>query len=164
MRTHPEHPTAFWLRHAALALAALAALMTPLELVLTKHYTQTAMLVPFALVGLVLLAIAAVLLRPSPPTLRLFQAVMGLLFIGSALGVFFHLRGNLEVALDIDPTLSGLGLFWRVLGGAAPALAPGLLAQVGLLGLLFTFRHPALGGVSTPTPATGGPSSDSRTL
>jgi hypothetical protein len=28
--------------------------------------------------------------------------------------------------------------------GATPLLAPGIMLQLGLVGLLFTFRHPAL--------------------
>ena len=35
-------------------------------------------------------------------------------------------------------------LVWKALRGATPALAPGALAQLGLLGLLYTYRHPAL--------------------
>ncbi len=139
-----EPHTAFVLRHVALALALLAALLTPVELVFAKHYAQPTMLIPFALVLLSVVGILGVLLNPSRQTLRLFRWVMGLLFIGSAIGVFFHLRGNLAVARDIDPTLSGLKLLWEVLTGAAPALAPGLLAQVGLLGLAYTYQHPGL--------------------
>lgn len=160
MRTYPEHPTAFWLRHFALALAALASLMTPLELILVKHYTQSAMLIPFALVALALLAILAVVLKPTPLVIRLFRGVMGLLFVASAIGVFFHLRGNLSVARDIDPTLSGLSLIWGALTGAAPALAPGLLAQVGLLGLAYTFHHPNLAATKTPSFASTRPTLD----
>ena len=144
LRTFSEHPTAFWFRHFALALAVLACLMTPFELIFAKHYTQATMLIPFGLVALSLLCIAAIAFDPSPLRLRLFQAVMLLLFVGSSLGVFFHLKGNLEVALEVDPTLRGLPLIWEVLTGAAPALAPGLLAQVGLLGLAYTYRHPVL--------------------
>jgi hypothetical protein len=35
-------------------------------------------------------------------------------------------------------------LLWKVMSGAAPALAPGAMVQLGLLGLIYTFRHPAL--------------------
>jgi len=118
--------------------------MTPVELIFAKHYTQSAMLIPFVLVTLALATILAVALKPTPLVLRLFQAVMALLFVGSAIGVYFHLRGNLIVARDIDPTLGGFNLIWGMLTGASPALAPGLLAQVGLLGLAYTYRHPNL--------------------
>jgi hypothetical protein len=71
---------------------------------------------------------------------------MLLFLIVGILGVFLHLRGNVEFALERDPSLSGLKLVWKALRGATPALAPGALTQLGLLGLVFTYRHPALAG------------------
>jgi hypothetical protein len=139
-----EHPTTHRLRQFVLLLAALAALLTPLELIFAKHYGEPLMLIPFVLVALTLLAILAVVLWPNANVFRFFQIVMVLLFVGSALGVFFHLRGNLEVVQEVTPDLQGWNLLWKMLSGAAPALAPGLLAQVGLLGFLYTFKHPAL--------------------
>jgi len=72
----------------------------------------------------------------------------GVLVVG-ALGIYFHLRGNVEFALERDPSLTGAGLIWKALRGATPALAPGALAQLGLLGLLFSYKHPAFAGRST---------------
>ena len=34
----------------------------------------------------------------------------------------------------MDPALHGLDLFWSALRGATPALAPGAMAQLGLIG------------------------------
>ena len=127
-----------------MALAGLAALVTVLELVFAQHYQEPVMFIPFGLVALTLLALTTVALRPTTRFLRLFQGVMALLFVGSVLGVFFHLQGNLEVVQEVNPDLSGFALVWKVLTGAAPAFAPALLAFVGLLGLLFTYRHPGL--------------------
>jgi hypothetical protein len=62
------------------------------------------------------------------------------------LGVYLHYRGNVEFALERYPTLGGFKLMWKALRGATPALAPGALAQLGLLGLLYTYRHPAVDG------------------
>jgi hypothetical protein len=66
------------------------------------------------------------------------------------LGLYYHYHGNVEFALERNPSLRGTGLIWKALRGATPALAPGALAQLGLLGLLFCYRHPALAGVSAP--------------
>lgn len=125
-----------------MAVAAFATLVTPVELVLSKHYGDPAQFIPFVMVALTLLAIILVYHTPSAKLLRLFRGLMGLLFVVSVVGVFFHLRGNLEVIREIHPETSGGLLVWKVLSGAAPALAPGLLAQVGLLGLIYTYRHP----------------------
>jgi hypothetical protein len=69
--------------------------------------------------------------------------MLAFLVVG-ALGVYLHVSGNVEFALERDPSLTGTGLLWKALRGATPALAPGALAQIGLLGLLYTYRHPAL--------------------
>jgi hypothetical protein len=59
-------------------------------------------------------------------------------------GLIFHYRGNVEFEIERDESLRGLALFWEAIRGATPALAPGALAQLGLVGLAFTYRHPAL--------------------
>jgi hypothetical protein len=40
--------------------------------------------------------------------------------------------------------MKGLELFWEAMKGATPSLAPGVMAQLGLLGLACTYRHPLL--------------------
>jgi len=57
--------------------------------------------------------------------------------------VLLHYRGNVEFERERDPSLSGLALVWEALRGATPSLAPGAMAQLGLLGLAITWRHPA---------------------
>jgi len=52
------------------------------------------------------------------------------------------------------PSMAGLELLVESLTGAMPALAPGTMAQLGLLGLLVCFRHPAL---SAPGPESQEP-------
>jgi hypothetical protein len=64
--------------------------------------------------------------------------------VAGAVGVYLHLDGNYEWALERNSSMRGGELAWEILSGATPALAPGALAQLGLLGLAFTFRHPAL--------------------
>ncbi|MFB3131882.1 MAG: hypothetical protein ACE10K_05095, partial [Rhodothermales bacterium] len=49
-----------------------------------------------------------------------------------------------EFELEMYPTLKGLELFWESIKGATPALAPGTMIQLGLLGWAYTYRHPAL--------------------
>ena len=145
----PEPLIAIRLRQLLWGIALLATLFTPLELIFSKHYQEPSMLIPFAMVGLALVGLLAVWRWPSRQILWLFQGVMGLLFVVSALGVWFHLQGNLEVVREVTPNLAGWPMLWKVLSGAAPALAPGLLAFVGMLGLAFTFQHPAWGHSTT---------------
>jgi hypothetical protein len=69
-----------------------------------------------------------------------------LFFLASAaIGVGLHYSGNLEFQLDIDPSQSRWELFKKVMHAKAPpAIAPGAMAQLGLLGLIYAYRHPAL--------------------
>ena len=50
----------------------------------------------------------------------------------------------------------------RELRGATPALAPGAMVQLGLLGLAFTFRHPVLETLTTETVARSPDSTEPR--
>lgn len=52
-------------------------------------------------------------------------------------------QGNVEFELEMYPDLSGWKLFRDSMMGATPALAPGAMVQIGLVGLAWTFRHPA---------------------
>jgi hypothetical protein len=81
--------------------------------------------------------------------LRVFQVVMALCVVIGAVGVYLHYRGNVEFEVERDASLHGLRLFWEAIRGATPALAPGALAQLGLLGLVYTYRHPVLGPSTT---------------
>lgn len=125
-----------------LVLLGIAGLLA--ELVLLEHTESAWQWVPLAALGLGFAGALAVALRPSPRTLRPFQAVMALFVAAGALGVYLHFRGNVEWELESDASLRGTRLYWAALHGATPALAPGALAQLGLLGLALAYRHPAL--------------------
>jgi hypothetical protein len=119
------------------------------ELALLRHADSFQQWIPHVALVIGLLSTLAVYVRPGPSTLRLFLVVMlGFLVVG-ALGVYLHFIGNVEFARERKPSLSGAALVWKALRGATPALAPGALAQLGLLGLLYSYRHPALGPDST---------------
>jgi hypothetical protein len=73
---------------------------------------------------------------------------MALCVASGLLGIWFHYQGNVEFELEMYPTIGGVKLFWEAMKGATPALAPGTMIQLGLLGLLFTYRHPVFRGAS----------------
>jgi hypothetical protein len=74
----------------------------------------------------------------------MFQWIMvGILLTGTA-GLYFHLAGNLEFARETYPGMKGMALLREAAMGATPTLAPGAMIQLGLVGLAYTFRHPAL--------------------
>ena len=142
----PPHPgdDGSVLRRLLLALVALTALGLIVELVLLEHTESLWQWLPFGVLAAGLANVAVVARRPSPRALRALQGVMALFVVVGALGVLLHYQGNVEFELERDPSARGLTLLWRSLTGATPALAPGALAQLGLLGLAYTYRHPAL--------------------
>lgn len=153
MRTHthdyqPDGP----FRRILLALVLLGAVGLLVELALLEHFDSATQWIPLALLVVVIGAAVAVTLRPTLPVVRFFQAVMALCVLTGVVGVFLHYRGNAEFELERDGSLRGLRLFWEAIRGATPALAPGALSQLGLLGLVFTYRHPALRSSTTPVP------------
>lgn len=139
-------------RQLTLALVLFGIIGLEIELALLRHAESFSQWLPHIFLLLGLVVTAAVYFRPRPGALRSFQVLMVLYLIIGALGVFFHLKGNVEFALERNPSLSGMRLLWKALRGATPALAPGALAQLGLLGLLYTYKHPALvnGSISEP--------------
>ena len=109
--------------------------------------------------ALVLGAAGAVALRPDPRTLQAFRVVMGLAVAAGIAGLAFHLSDNLAFEREIVPDASLGERLWEAFHGATPLLAPGSLVQLGLVGLIFTWRHPALRTAHpSPSPAPAGTS------
>ena len=132
------------LRRLMLALVVLACVGLAAELLLLEHFESTLQWLPLLVLGIALVAALALMMRPSRGAIRAFQLVMLIAVATGLLGIYLHYRGNSEFELEMEPTARGLGLLWSALTGATPALAPAALAQVGLLGLLSTYRHPLL--------------------
>jgi hypothetical protein len=144
-------PAAFMhasLRQLLLALVFFGIVGLEVELALLKHADSFTQWIPHVTLIVGFVSTLAVYIKPSTSTLRSFQVVMVIFVVVGVLGLYYHYHGNVEFALERNPSLSGTGLIWKALRGATPALAPGALAQLGLLGLLFCYRHPALAGVS----------------
>ncbi len=115
-----------------------------LELWLLAHTEDFYQLIPLWLAGIAIIASLLVALRPSPGTIRLFQAVMVLFLLSGAVGMWLHFQVNMEFQLEMDPALAGMALLRKsIVAKTPPALAPGAMIQLGLIGLAYTFRHPA---------------------
>jgi len=151
-RSFAAASTAGALRTALLGLFLLGCLGTATELLLIGHVEDPWQLVPLALFGSAPLVIAWYALARSAASVRAFQGLM-FLFLGSGLaGFLLHYRGNMEFELEMYPGMSGLELFRETMTGAFPALAPGAMALFGLIGLAWTYRHPAfLAAKPSPT-------------
>lgn len=133
------------LRRLLLAVVMIGIAGLGAELLLLEHFESVQQWIPLGVLGFGLLGGLALGLRPTRATVRLFQAAMVLAVAAGLLGLYLHYRGNAEFELESDASVRGLALVWAALRGATPALAPGAMVQLGLLGLILAYRHPALG-------------------
>lgn len=132
------------MRAALLWLVLIGIVGLVAELLLMEHYDSRTQVIPLAVLGLGLLAWIALVRVPTRTTIRVFQAVMGVFVLAGVVGLWLHYQGNASFELEIAPSRGGVSLIWMALRGAVPALAPGALVQLGLLGLICGHRHPAL--------------------
>jgi hypothetical protein len=114
------------------------------ELALIEHIEDFWQWTPFVLFGASVLALLWYVASRRAAALIAFRLVMVLFLAGGAFGVYLHYAGNVEFEREMAPELLGWGLFRVAATGATPALAPGVMVQLGLIGLAFTLRHPAL--------------------
>ena len=115
------------------------------ELFLLNHIEDANQWIPLALCGATVVMSLVVAVKPTKATVRLFQLVMLLMIVSGAVGIYLHYGATTEFQLEMDPTLTGFALFKKaIVAKAPPALAPGAMTQLGLIGLAYTFRHPAI--------------------
>ena len=131
-------------RRILLAILLLGVAGVSAELLLLGHTEDVYQVIPVALAAATVVMSAVVTLKPSAGSLRLFQMVMVLMIVSAAVGMWLHFEVNMEFQLEMDPSLTGMNLFRKaILAKTPPALAPGTMMQLGLIGLAYTFRHPA---------------------
>lgn len=127
-----------------LGLLALQLIGTFADLLLMSHYEDATQFVPLVLIVVALLHLGWHLVRPSPGTVRLIQVLMCMFVLAGLVGVGLHVQGAAAFQREIDPAQSTWTLLQKaVRAQAPPALAPALMLQMGLLGLVYAYRHPA---------------------
>ena len=126
-------------RRAILLILVLAMVGILAELFLTEHFEDVWQVIPLVLLGLGLGVVAWHARAPGSSSARALRAVMTLFVLSGCLGVFLHYRGNVEFEREQNPRATRWALFREAMMGATPALAPGVMIQIGLLGLLYGF-------------------------
>ena len=130
------------IRRWLLAVLAFELVGTLVELLLLQHFEGTLQWIPLVLIVLTLLLIGWHALRPQAANLRALQAAMGVLALAGMVGVGLHLQGAAEFQLEMDPSQPRWDVFKKALHAQAPpALAPGVMLQMGLLGLIYAYRY-----------------------
>jgi hypothetical protein len=128
------------LRRWVLAILFLGLAGTVVELALLGHVEQPLQFVPLVLIVAALAAIAWGLTRSSAASLRTLEIIMILFVLAGFAGVAAHFRGSAEFQLDLNPSMSTSELVEKILRAKAPPLlAPGMMLQMGLLGLAYVY-------------------------
>jgi hypothetical protein len=138
------------LRPLLLLVVLMSMLATLVELLLLEHTESRTQWIPLALLILGLATTLFVAVWPRRSAFGVFRTIMTLFVVTGLLGVYLHYRGNALFELEMNPALHGAELFRKTMMGATPTLSPGVLCQLGLLGLLYTFRHPRLQRAGAP--------------
>jgi hypothetical protein len=131
-------------RKALLFILFLGFTGTWMELLLLKHTEGFWQLVPVVLTigGTVLVAWCAI--SANRAVLRTLQVLSAVFLISGIVGVVQHFLGNIGYERESNPGLAGMELYKLAAMGSTPLLAPGVMLQLGLIGLLYTHRNPGL--------------------
>lgn len=129
------------LRQFLLALSIMLFGGAIIELWLVGHTQSWLQWIPFVLSTIGTAIALTVLLRTTPATVRALRVCMGVIVLGTLLGVYEHVTGNIRLEREIKPTANSSRLLWRGVTGGNPLLAPGVLAIAALLAVSATYRN-----------------------
>ncbi|MFO1183707.1 MAG: hypothetical protein U1E56_02830 [Bauldia sp.] len=126
------------MRQAIMAVLVLGLIGTIVELVLLEHYEQPTQLIPDVLIAASVLVLLWHGVRNDVASLWAILVVMTLFVLSSFAGFLAHFLGSAEFQMDLHPDMSFFELVEKVLHSKAPPLlAPGMMLQLGLLGLIY---------------------------
>ena len=128
------------LRRWILVVILLGVIGTLIELVLLEHYEEPVQYVPLVLLVAALVVVAWLTMSYGPASLRTMQIVMALYVLAGFAGFVAHFVGSAEYQLELDPDMSTMDLLEKIFHAKAPPLlAPGMMLQLGLLGLAYVY-------------------------
>ena len=128
------------LRLWVLGVLVLGLAGTVTELILLEHYEQALQYVPLVLIALGVVVLVWNYAQADTASLRALQIVMGLFVLSGFVGMLAHFNGSMEYQLELNPDMTTWELLEKILHAKAPPLlAPGMMMQMGLLGLAYAF-------------------------
>ena len=143
------------LRKLLLLTLVVSLIGTIAELLLLEHFEDLWQWTPIVLLVAALVTLGWHALERGSASLNVLRGLMVLCAVSGVLGVLLHYKGNVEFELEMYPDLHGWQLFKEAMMGATPALAPGAMLQIGLVGLAWMFRHPAFKPKNDAPPLEG---------
>jgi cation transport ATPase len=133
------------IRAMLLTIFILGSVGSAAELLLLNHFESLLQWIPLLLILVSFVILGWHAVRQTPASTRAIQGVMIAFIAAGFAGFYFHYQGSAEFKLESNPSLAGWRLFWEAIRvKAPPALAPGVMIQLALIGLAYTYRHPAL--------------------
>ena len=125
------------LRRLLLLTFVLGCIGVAAELLLLEHFEDWRQVVP-----LVLLVGAPAIAgwdarRASPASDRALRCLLAVMALSGVVGQVFHVQGNLEFERESDPAIGGWKLFAASMMGATPALAPGTMVLLAVVGYAY---------------------------
>ena len=130
-----------FIRTILLAILALGLIGTGTELLFLGHDEDLMQLVPLVLIAVALISIVWFAISGSPWSARALRVTMVAFVAAGGLGIALHYQANMEFTKEVDPSIEGFAMFKKAMQSKTPpAMAPGSMAQLGLLGLVCTFR------------------------
>jgi hypothetical protein len=128
------------LRRWILFVLLFGLLGTATELVLLEHYCEPWQFVPLFLIASAIAVVVWHTKRHDKASLRTLQMIMLLFLIAGFAGVALHFRGAAQFQLETNPAMGKWDLVKKVMRvQAPPVLAPGVMLQLGLIGLAYVF-------------------------
>lgn len=104
------------------------------ELLLIGHFEDWPQMIPLVLIVVGLGTGLWYARVPTPSSDRVFSLSLAVMFASGLAGQVLHYRGNMEFELESDPAITGWNLFVASMTGATPALAPGTMALLAVIG------------------------------
>ena len=111
------------------------------ELLLIEHFEGIWQLIPLSLMTLSLLTGIWFYLNEDTMSRMVFRSIMALCVVSGLVGIGLHFKGNIDFELEMYPDMKTGELIWESLKGATPALAPGTMIALGLLGWAYTLPY-----------------------
>ena len=107
------------------------------ELLLLEHFEDWRQVVPLVLLAVAPAAAAWDARTASSASDRGLRLLLAVMALSGVVGQVFHLQGNLEFERESDPAIGGWKLFAASMMGATPALAPGTMVLLAVVGYAY---------------------------